>query len=573
MPDLELLERVSLLAKLPEEMLLQVAAEAEGVAVRAGDWLFREGEPAESLFVVRSGRLEVVHEGPPETVVRILRRGEVLGELALLRGDARTASVRAQRDSRLLEVGRERFEAMINQVPSFALGLARAVGERLATSNGATRPPRTPTTVATLPLDGAPAAADAVAQLSDALARHCSVGILTVDPERTEAEMASALDAAERDSDLVLMVGGSDPGDAWTEFCLREAELIVALTGGSPDVRWTQRPAALQGCELVVLETRPDRRVVDTLRPREVEVILDASELEARMASMARRLCGRAVGVVFSGGGARAFAHIGVLEELLAAGVQIDRVAGVSLGAIVAGAAARRLDPPEIYEAFQRGFIEVNPSNDFTVPAYSLLRGRKTRTLLEDAFGGVRIEELPTRFFCLSCDLVSREPVVHRRGSLPGAIYASLAIPGVFPPVPTGDGGLLVDGGVLDNLPVEAMSARAEGPVIAVDVTGHAGGLPAAGAAPTLGRAHRTLRRYLTGTEAEIPRLGETIVRTVTVGSCDTVAAARRHADLVITPEVSGTGMMDWRALPRMRDLGRRAAVAALAAANGSLLD
>jgi NTE family protein len=135
----------------------------------------------------------------------------------------------------------------------------------------------------------------------------------------------------------------------------------------------------------------------------------------------------------------------------------------------------------------------------------------------------------------------------------------------VFPPVATNDGRLLVDGGVLDNLPVETMAASGEGPVIAVDVTGRASRLPRT-PRPRIARLGRPLRRALTGSEAEIPRLGETIVRTLTVGSIDTVAAARAHADLVITPPVDGVGLSEWKSLDRVRELGRQAAREALAA-------
>jgi predicted acylesterase/phospholipase RssA len=135
----------------------------------------------------------------------------------------------------------------------------------------------------------------------------------------------------------------------------------------------------------------------------------------------------------------------------------------------------------------------------------------------------------------------------------------------VFPPVATDDGRLLVDGGVLDNLPVETMARTGEGPVIAVDVTGRTSQLPRA-PRPGIGRLGRPLRRALTGGETAIPRLGETIVRTLTVGSVDTVAAARLHADLVISPRVEGVGLLEWKALDRVRELGRQAAREALAA-------
>jgi NTE family protein len=170
---------------------------------------------------------------------------------------------------------------------------------------------------------------------------------------------------------------------------------------------------------------------------------------------------------------------------------------------------------------------------------------------------------LPLQFFCVSCDLVARETVLHRTGPVADAVYSSLAIPGVFPPVAT-NGRLLVDGGVLNNLPVAAMARANEGPVIAVDATGGTGSFKRRERPDT--RLGRPVRRILTGSEAEIPRLGETILRTVTVGSTDTVAAARLHSDLVITPQVEQIGLMDWKALPRVVELGRRAAREALEA-------
>ena len=155
--------------------------------------------------------------------------------------------------------------------------------------------------------------------------------------------------------------------------------------------------------------------------------------------------------------------------------------------------------------------------------------------------------------------------MVHRLGPVADAVYPSLAIPGIFPPVATGDGRLLVDGGVLDNLPVQTMAKAGEGPVIAVDVTGR-GGQFRSRQRPVVSRLAGPLRRALTGNPAGIPRLGETIMRTVAVGSVDTLAAARLHADLVITPAVDGIGLMEWKALPRVREIGRRAARDALAA-------
>ncbi len=553
-----LLRNVPVLAGLPDALLEDVAGQLSRVTVRAGRWILREGEVADSVFIVASGRVEVVDERPPETLIRILRRGSVLGELALLRAGTRSASARARRDTELLELPRAAFEALIQQAPSFALGLTRAMGAQLASSHTPVAYAPTPHTIAVVGIDPAAPVADVTAELAEALSAHGSVAQLN------GGELA-AIDRAEREVDRVILCAGDDPEDSWSRTCLHDSDLVVALTSGRPERRWLEHAAALQGCELIVLGSGVDDETLAALRPREVQVIATGSIHRSAIEATARRLAGRSLGLVLSGGGARALAHLGALEELTAAGLRFDRVAGVSLGSLVGATVAMGLTPQEVYEAFERSFRATNPSHDFTVPAYSLLRGTRARRLLDDVFGTRRIEELPLRFFCVSCDLTEREPVIHRTGPVVDAVYPSFAIPGVFPPVARPDGRLLVDGGVLDNLPVETMARTGEGPVIAVDVTGGMGRFQRS-RRPGLERLARPLRRLLTGSEAEVPGLAETIVRTLTVGSVDTVAAARLHADLVITPHVDGIGLTEWGAIDRVREIGRQAAREALAA-------
>ncbi len=553
------LRNVPVLAGLDDESLERLAGQVRGVHVRAGDWIMRQGDAAESVFIVRTGRLEVVDEGPPETLIRVLRRGDVLGELALLRQGTRSASVRARRDAELLELGRDAFEALIQEAPSFALGLTRAMGAQLAASRTPIASATPPRTIAVVGLDQAAPIVEVARGLTAALANHGSVAGLR------SGELA-AIDQAERDNDRVVLTGGADPDDAWTDVCLREADLVLAVGTGPLAGTWMRRATALGGCELLIIGHRISADTIAALRPREVQVLTEPDRLGDALAATARRLAGRSVGIVLSGGGARALTHLGVLEELSAAGVRFDRIAGVSLGSLVAAAAAAGFTLEGMREAFEQAFVHTNPTNDFVPPAFSLVRGAKTRRLLEDNFGDRRIEELPLRFFCLSCDLIARESVLHRSGPVADAVYPSLAIPGVFPPVATDDGRLLVDGAVLDNLPVATMARAGEGPVIAVDVTGRMGQFRRRHTA-AVARLGRPVRRLLTGSEAEVPRLGETLVRTVTVGSIDTVAAARMHADLVITPPVEGIALLDWKALPRVRELGRQAARDALAAA------
>lgn len=558
------LRRVPVLSGLDDELLSRLAEQVATVSVRAGDWLVREGDVADSLYVIRSGRLEVIAEGPPETVIRLLRRGAVLGELALLTEEVRSASVRARRDSELLKLGRRQFEDLISDAPGFALGLTHAMGAQLAASRTPAVSAEPPRRIAALPLDQGAPVTEAADLMLDELRRHGSVAKLTSEPGQDSAAMFSRLDRAESEVDRVVLIGDSStPGDEWTDFCVREADSLFALSSGSPSREWLDHPDALVGCELVVLADAVTDEVLEALQPREVQVLPEGSDLQPSLDLTARRLAGRAVGVVLSGGGARAFAHIGVMQELAQAGVTIDRIGSVSLGSLVGAGLAAGHRPDDLAGAIRRAVIDMNPTGDYTLPLFSIIRGARVRSLLRGFFGDRRIEELRTRYFSVSCDLIDRQPVIHKTGPLFDAVQASLSIPGVFPPMSNADGQLLVDGGVLDNLPVGTMASTGEGPVIAVDVTGRMGEFRKP-SRPGLARLGRPIRRYLTGTEAEVPRLGETIVRTVTVGSSDTAEAARRHADLVIQPQVEGVGILDWRQLDRVVEKGREAARRAL---------
>jgi NTE family protein len=533
----------------------------------AGEWLFHEGDRADNAYLVRSGRLEIVIEDPTEVVVRQIKRGAMVGELALLMKGVRSASVRASRDSEVTSLSREQFEQLVMGSPGFALGLLSAMAEQVAANRAPSGAPTPPGTIAVAGLDPGAPAARIGAELAAALAAYRNVDELKPDPERPESDFRALLKRAEATHDQVVLTTDSSAGnDTWTSFCLREADVVIAVTTGSPSPVWRQRSTVLQDCELIVIDAPLSDDVNAALAPCEVQVVRGASALTACIAATARRLAGRSVGLVLSGGGARALAHLGVLQELEQTGIVIDRFGGASMGAIVAGLAARGSSGSEMIELSRRLVLDSNLSNDYTVPAYSLISGKKTRRALEQVFGDLRIEELPRRWFCVASDLVARELIVHRTGRMADAVYSSMALPGIYPPIPTVNGRLLVDGGVMDNLPVETMARRAEGPIIAVDVSQRLSGAPSA-ARPGLERLARRTRRLLTGHERPMPPLRETIHWTIALGSSDTVAAGMRHADLVISPQVEGIGILEWKQLPRALEIGRQAAREALQAA------
>jgi NTE family protein len=383
-----------------------------------------------------------------------------------------------------------------------------------------------------------------------------------------DAALARELDGRERRFDRVVLVAEASDSAPWRAFCIRAADRVLVLASERAPVPSGSLQLELAGCDVVrsgALGAVPCARWVDALRPRAVHTLAAHAGMDKAIAVIARRLAGRSVGLVFSGGGARGAAHIGVVEVLVAAGVVVDRVAGASIGALAAAAFAAGMSAREMAGAWHRNMIVTKPLNDYTVPAVALVRGAKFRAGLRDEFGSMQIEDLPREFFCVSADIQSGELYVHRRGPLVDAVYASMAIPGLLPPANV-DGRILVDGGILNNLPVATLARRGEGPVVASALTVH--GFRYTARSPELGRHVRlrsALRSAVTGVEGPAPSLRDTLMRVLALASVDATRAGRDQADVVITPNTRGIGMLEFTAIERAIEAGREAALTALA--------
>src|SRR4051794_5736380 len=323
----------------------ELAAGAQQVTVHAGEWLFRAGEPGDSLYVVLTGRLEIVIEGNPDKVIRILGRGDSVGELALLTESPRSASVRARRDSELLYVTRDHFAKLLEERPEFAAGLTRVLGRQLRdVRHAGIEPDPVPSTITVVGLvEGLPVR-DLGSYLALLLAQYRPVLGLDdkaaaeatgSDPVEADEDVDSAyahlLDRAERDnSQVVLMAPTPDPQNRWSAFCVRAADRLICVCRGReappPGIEEIRR---LRGCALLMTAEGPSAGArldawVTALAPRSVRLVPESGGQASGVEALARRLAGRSVGLVLSGGGARAFAHVGVVDALIRAGIAVD---------------------------------------------------------------------------------------------------------------------------------------------------------------------------------------------------------------------------------------------------------
>ena len=577
----EFLRNVPVFAGLSAEMLEQIAQLARDLSLRRGEWLFREGDPADGVYVVRVGHLEVIQDGPEPQTINTLTRGAVLGELALLSGSSRSASIRALRDTEVLEIDKAHFDSLLRSEPELALSLTRVLSAQLQASRAIPVARRArPVTIALRAVGGDLPLLELADELSRAMCMWGKVAVLYPgEAGRADADAGSRAEAVSRfaplvercelEHDHVIMVCGSGGRpSAWDEFCISRADRALTVVGGGAppekdggpggDRSWV---ATLHGSDLIGYGVRPGSGDladwVSSLAPQSTFAISAGADRGGDIARMARRLAGRSVGVVLSGGGARAFAHLGVLEVLLDAGMLVDRVGGVSMGAFIGGLLAQGRDSASIDAICYEEWVRRNPINDYTIPRSALIKGRKAEAMLERVFADVRLEELARPFYCASVNLRGNRLLIDRDGPMASAIGASISLPLIGPPMRREES-LLIDGSLLDNLPLAPMSSSGEGPVLAIDIKGGEE-RPRSAAGPSTGEpsAHPTRQRRL-------PSLPETMARIALLSSANTDESARRYADTTIGVRVSGVGLLEFHQIDAARAAGRRAALDAL---------
>jgi NTE family protein len=286
---------------------------------------------------------------------------------------------------------------------------------------------------------------------------------------------------------------------------------------------------------------------------------------EADSARLARVLAGRSVGLVLGGGGARGFAHLGLIRALEEQHITVDVAGGSSMGALISALVACGYTSHEMMPLLRETFVTHNYLNDYMFPRIALIKGRKFLRRLREIFGEQLIEHLRMPWFCVSTNLTRGTAVVHDRGPLEMWLAASMAVPGIAPPV-VYKGELLSDGAVVNSLPTDIMQGLERGPIIASDVSTE-GDIRAPGIE---GPDPEGLLNW--PGPGEPPNLRDILFRTATLTSESGVRRRAASADVYIRMPVLGIGMFEWKRMEEIVDRGYQVATEKLAGAKDLLL-
>ena len=572
------LNTLPLFTGLEAAILRAIASELEWLSLPGGAALFEPGEASDAMYIVLSGCLGVLTAGSAgaRMVGRVLA-GDTVGEMGLISGRTRTARVVALRDTELARLSRTAFDRVFGHYPQAMLRIARLTVDRLESAqSGALPRSQAARTFTIVPHSIEVDAAGFAASLVEALSGHGKTELVW--SVRGASHTSHWFNMVEAANQYVVYVADAQPS-SWSKLCMRQADalLLLARADAAP-APWaqitasasTEGAAAPQRSELMLLHDGP---IVPGVAARWLALHPDIALHHVRGAHdvprIARLLTGRGVGIVLSGGGARGFAHIGVVKALREWGVPIDLAGGTSMGGIMAAGVAMGWSIEEMTERLRRSFVDTNPLRDYTLPVVSLVSGRKVSALLHREFGDAAIEDLPLPFFCVSSNLTTGHPAVHRTGVLWRWLRASVAIPGVLPPV-MHRGEVLVDGGAMNNLPVDFLRELGRGPVIGCNV-----GADRAFTSksedfdmPPLWKLMSWLRRG-----QRRPNILQILWRAGMVNSTAMTAAHRERTDLLLQPPLEQVDMLNWKAFDRAIAAGYEHTVQRLAEAPASLLE
>jgi NTE family protein/lysophospholipid hydrolase len=274
---------------------------------------------------------------------------------------------------------------------------------------------------------------------------------------------------------------------------------------------------------------------------------------------VARSVTGRGIGLVLGGGGARGFAHLGMLQACEEAGVPIDFVGGTSIGSIIGALPAQGLDAKQARDRCRQ---YISSLYDPTLPLVSILAGRRIGQRLAAVLGDVAIEDLWLPYFCVATNLSRAEAVIQRSGPLYRAVRSSISLPGILPPVTLG-GEVHVDGGLLNNLPIDVMQGLSSGPVLAVDVSPDVDlriGIDLASELSGWRALWQRLRPF--GPRVDLPYISSVLMRSALVASVvsDRERRAAESASLYLKMPVGEWGLLEFERLDAIAERGYSAA-------------
>ncbi|MBI5649402.1 MAG: cyclic nucleotide-binding domain-containing protein [Chloroflexi bacterium] len=536
------LRQIPFFAELDDPVIDAISRRLQREHYHKGAIVFAEDEPGDCMYIIESGQVKIVSDkAGREKIYNYLGPGNFFGEMALLLGEKRSATVRVVIDADLLVLRQHDLEELLQQHPAIALMMTRELGRRLGRSQQSPILREEFNIVA------------AMGRAAPTLARHLAhvtgeeVCLFDLGGLANVTLNQHALAQAN-----VALVRGhlSDTENLAGELSRLVDQFYWVLLCIAP----YETPLTLKAMELADITVQVGDAEPEWLKSIAPKGLWSADANDKSIQRLARRIAQRVVGIALSSGNARGMAHIGVLRVLEQEGIPIDMIAGTSAGAVFGSLYAAGQSFEQIIEFAadiqnKYNFLSGIRFWDFRLPPRTgLIKGNMVLSYFRKVLNQKTFDDLSIPMYIIACDLISGEEIVFDRGPVADAVRASMSVIGVLEPAPVA-GRFLIDGGSVNPVPTQLLADRGANIILASSVI------------PSLeDRLHRReLKR-----EGKLPNVIGIIMGAMEIMESEIIRTRMGPVDVLISPNIARYGTFEYDKVNEFVQRGEEAARAQL---------
>ncbi|EMY68881.1 patatin-like phospholipase family protein [Leptospira vanthielii] len=481
MKDLEgkihLVSSLPLFRSLSRKEKVWVAEAVHIVESEREEVLFTAGDGNRSLFLILSGGIKLFlpkkGEGKREEEVQYLKKGEYFGIQSLLTGEKHNHTAVTVTESRFLVLSQSGFQKLIQKIPYLSITFSKMLTKSLRGELLGGREYFRNSVVCLVHSD--PIAKDRLAEelVASIEVESGKKSVILHFSQNGQTDNPYVKSYKFKDSDRIKETLGKhyashsfiflevfpETDEDLKQLLIEEADHIENYL--SPDKK-------INLCDSITSESKENEILYHETNIRD---LIDHGKWEIHIRRKARELSGVQIGVALGGGAALGLAQVGIMKVMDEEGIIPDMIAGTSIGAVIGAFWASGLGYKGILPLLAEidSIFKMFKLVDLSFPGQGLLHGKHVRSLLEKYLGDLYFEDLPIKLRLISCDISTRQEIVLSEGKVLDAVMASISIPGVFVPQPQENGKTYVDGGIVNPLPVSALTHEGVQKIIAIN--------------------------------------------------------------------------------------------------------
>lgn len=536
--------------------------------------VINQGEFTKDVYLLLAGRLNVIYanEYGDINILNTISCGEFFGEMSLLMDTQRSTSIVCSRESLLLKYTEDVFKQFLETDIELLGFINKTLIKRLAETN-ANKTQRFNYKHISIIFNNQSSTNDnVIAELYTQMSLYGKTHL--IDIQKMIAEKVWAVEDDKSDNlarlfkylyqkqyeyDYVLLREDYNNLD-WNNAIIGQSDKLIYFNYG--DINQNNKGSIYKDLKIDKTEvtynlSEMERIQYSPIYTGETVPLIHIPE-HKNISRLARYLTGNARKLVLGGGGARGLAHLGVYKALLELGIEIDFVGGTSIGSIMATMVATEWDYDKIVGLAKKRLVLDKPMKDYRLPYVSILSGNKLEKGLSKTFGEQTIESLSLPLFTVAANLSEAKIEIIDSGSITNALRSSISLPGILPPA-VHKGSLMLDGGIVDNLPLNHINTLTDGPSIGVDLSSTKKRNLGYDKVPS--HKEMLLNKITKKKQYKVPSLFQTIMGTLTLASNEKREKNEKKFDVLIKPDVAKFGFLNFDKIDQLIEVGYQASI------------